>query len=78
MLEVLSTVTWQLWVAYYIIVGVVWAVIERLVYDDYMFFEFMLCTFLWLPRLFFWVLYLFFRGAEEFFNKVFAWAERWQ
>lgn len=77
MAEILGAMSWQLWAACYIVVGLVWAVIEQLVYEDYLFFEFLLCTFLWLPRLFFWVLYLFFRASEEFFIRVFAWAERW-
>ena len=70
--------SWELWLAAYFVIGVIWAVLEQLAYDDYYQFEFFLCVFLWLPRLVVWGCLLIYLGTDKLWDKVFDWGNRWR
>ena len=70
--EILSAISWELWVVVYLFIGIVWGVIERIRYPEYDVFEFLLCTFLWLLRIVVWLVLLLFLGV----SKVFDWSDK--
>jgi len=70
--------SWELWLAAYFVIGLIWAVLEQLAYDDYYQFEFFLCMFLWLRRLVVWAFLLLWIGLDKLLEKIFAWGARWR